>query len=183
LTRLRICRAAITCLVVCAAARPTGQTVGAVPVIVVETSRGSFSFETFPDEAPVTVAHIVALVRDHFYDGLRVHRAQPGFVVQFGDPQSRDPQKRDSWGRGSAAASGKPVGVAELSKKRLHKGGAVGMAHLGDPSKADSQIYITLAPRPDLDGRYAVLGEVIAGDDVPAQLQVGDVITRMFVAP
>jgi cyclophilin family peptidyl-prolyl cis-trans isomerase len=183
LTRTRICRAAIASLIVCAAAGAAGQTRGAIPVIVVETSRGSFSFETFPDEAPVTVAHIVALVREHFYDGLRVHRAQPGFVVQFGDPQTRDLQKRELWGRGSAAASGKPVGVAELSKKRLHKGGAVGLAHMGEPSQADSQIYITLAPRPDLDGRYAVFGQVIAGDDVPAQLQVGDAIIRMFVKP
>lgn len=55
------------------------------------------------------------------------------------------------------------------------------MAHMGDPAKADSQIYITLAPRPDLDGRYAVFAHVVEGEDVPARLQVGDEIRRVFV--
>ena len=153
------------------------------PVIVVETTRGTFSFETFPGEAPLTVAHIAALAAAHFYDGQRIHRAVPGFLVQFGDPRSRDLDKRDQWGRGPAAASGTPIGIAELSKKRLHQKGAVGMAHMGNPANADSQIYITLEPRPDLDGRYVVFGHVISGEEVPTQLRVGDTITRLFVAP
>jgi peptidyl-prolyl cis-trans isomerase B (cyclophilin B) len=151
------------------------------PIIFVETSKGSFSFQTFSNEAPRTVAHVVALVRRGFYDGLRVHRALPGFVVQFGDPQSRDLTKRELWGRGPSAASGHPIGVAEISPKLNHTNGAVGMAHMGEPAKADSQIYITLAERPDLDGRYVVFGQVVSGDDVPATLQVGDVIVRMYV--
>src|SRR6185295_11849199 len=107
------------------------------PIIVVETSKGSFTFETFPADAPLTVRHIVDLVQKRFYDGQRVHRALPGFVVQFGDPQSRDLEKRELWGRGRAAASGKPVGAAEITRKRTHKKGAVAMAHMGDPAKAD----------------------------------------------
>src|SRR5918994_2134566 len=100
------------------AGRATAQSSG--PVIVVETARGSFEFETFPNDAPLTVAHIVALVRDGFYDGQRVHRAVPGFVVQFGDPQTRDVEKRPLWGRGASAASGKAVGVAEITARRVH---------------------------------------------------------------
>jgi len=159
------------------------QEAGDRPVIVVDTSRGSFSFEVFPDDAPVTVAHILELARGRFYDGQRVHRAVPGFIVQFGDPQSRDPAKRDVWGRGAAAASGRPIGVAEITKKRIHKRGAVGIAHMGNPVEADSQIYVTLAPRPDLDGHYAVFGQVSAGEDVLVQLQVGDEIRRVYVRP
>ena len=60
------------------------------PVIVVETTKGAFEFETYPNDAPKTVAHIVDLVKRGFYDGQRVHRAIPGFVIQWGDPQSRD---------------------------------------------------------------------------------------------
>jgi cyclophilin family peptidyl-prolyl cis-trans isomerase len=157
------------------------QEAGDRPVVVVDTSRGSFSFEVFPADAPVTVAHILELVREGFYDGQRVHRALQGFVVQFGDPQSRDLAKRDVWGRGAAAASGRPIGVAEITRKRVHKRGAVGIAHMGDPNKGDSQIYITLAPRPDLDGRYAVFGQVIAGEDVTVRLEVGDEIRRVYV--
>jgi peptidyl-prolyl cis-trans isomerase B (cyclophilin B) len=153
----------------------------AAPAIQIETSRGTFVIETFPKEAPVTVAHVVALVRAGFYDGLRVHRALPGFLVQFGDPQSRDLNKQALWGRGAAAGSGTPVGVAEMSRKRLHRKGAVGLAHMGTPARADSQIYITLEPRPDLDGRYTVFGQVVSGEDLPALLQVGDVITKVSV--
>jgi cyclophilin family peptidyl-prolyl cis-trans isomerase len=151
------------------------------PLIVVETSKGTFAIETFPGEAPKTVAHIVALTRRGFYDGQRVHRALPGFLVQFGDPQTRDPAKRELWGRGAAASSGTPIGIGEITKKRLHQAGAVGVAHMGNPANADSQIYITLAPRKDLDGQYAVFGQVVEGEDVPARLLVGDEIRRVYV--
>jgi peptidyl-prolyl cis-trans isomerase B (cyclophilin B) len=153
------------------------------PIVFVETSRGNFSFETYPRDAPLTVAQIVSLAKSGFYDGQRVHRAVPGFVVQVGDPQTRDVNARPVWGRGPAAASGKPIGAAEISKRRLHVKGAVAMAHMGDPAKADSQWYVTLANRPDLDGQYAVFGQVITGEDVPDALQVGDVISRVYVKP
>jgi cyclophilin family peptidyl-prolyl cis-trans isomerase len=159
-------------------ARPSGQE-SVAPSVVVQTVRGTFTFETYPNEAPATVAHIVALIRRGFYDGQRVHRALPGFVVQFGDPQTRDLTARDLWGRGPRASSGTAVGIAEVSAKRLHKTGAVGLAHIGEPAKGDSQIYVTLAPRPDLDGQYTVFGQVVEGIDVPARLQVGDEITRV----
>ena len=118
------------------------------PVVVVETSAGAFAFETFPDEAPKTVAHILELVKAGFYDGQRFHRAIPGFVVQWGDPQTRNLEKSADWGRGDAA---------------------------------DSQIYVTLANRPDLNGRYTVFGRLIAGADVPDRIQKDDLITRMYV--
>jgi cyclophilin family peptidyl-prolyl cis-trans isomerase len=151
------------------------------PIIVVETSKGSFEIETFAEDAPKSVAHVIDLVKRGFYDGQRVHRALPGFLVQWGDPRSRDPAQESEWGRGSAASSGTPVGAAELPKKRSHTKGAVGLAHPGNPAQADSQLYVTLADRPELNGRYAVIGRVIAGDDVPARLERGDLILRMSV--
>jgi len=151
------------------------------PVIVVETTKGAFAFETYPNEAPKTVEHVVQLVRDSFYDGQRFHRALPGFIVQWGDPRSTDVNREADWGRGDAASSGKPIGAPEISKKRTHTKGAVGMAHPGDPAKADSQIYVTLSDRPDLDGRYTVFGHLIAGADVPSRLQRGDLILRVYV--
>jgi peptidyl-prolyl cis-trans isomerase B (cyclophilin B) len=151
------------------------------PIIVVETTRGTFEFETFPDDAPKTVAQVVALVKQGFYDGQRIHRALPGFLVQWGDRRSRDTALEADWGRGAGAASGTPVGVAEISKKHLHTEGAVAMAHPGVPAQADSQIYVTLAERRDLNGKYAVFGQVVAGADVPARLERGDLIRRVFV--
>jgi peptidyl-prolyl cis-trans isomerase B (cyclophilin B) len=183
---LRLWRVGMLCLLAAYATSVSGafeQAGGGASVVVVETTKGTFAFATFPNDAPATVEHVLALIRARFYDGQRVHRALPGFVVQFGDPQTRDLDKRELWGRGRAAASGKPVGAAEITRKRTHKKGAVAMAHMGDPAKADSQIYVTLEDRPDLDGRYAVFGQVIEGDDVPARLQVGDLISRIYVRP
>jgi cyclophilin family peptidyl-prolyl cis-trans isomerase len=167
--------AALACLPAVARAQVVG------PVIVVETTKGAFAFETYPTEAPKTVAHVLQLVRGGFYDGQRFHRALPGFVVQWGDPRTRDLNRQADWGRGDQASSGTPIGVSEISRKRLQTRGAVAVAHDGDPTKADSQIYVTLADRPDLNGKYTVFGHVVAGNDVPEKIQKGDLITRMYV--
>ncbi len=128
---------------------------GAAPVLVVETVKGTIEIETYPDEAPRTEEHIVALVQRRFYNGLRVHRVVPGFVVQFGDPQTRNMTRRATWG---SQGSGRPIGVSEVSPKRRHQLGAVAVAHPGDPSQADSQVYISFAPQPELDPDYTVFG-------------------------
>ncbi|MBS1817208.1 MAG: peptidylprolyl isomerase [Acidobacteria bacterium] len=153
----------------------------AVPVIVVETSQGSFAFETFPKEAPVSVEHIAALAKSGFYDGQRVHRAIPHFLVQFGDPQTKDPEKQAVWGKGADASSGHPIGVAEISLQRKNVAFAVGLAHMGEPAKADSQLYILLEPKPDLDGQYVVIGQVVEGREVLGRLSAGDSIRRVSV--
>ena len=160
------------------AAKPAAPVTPAT--LVVETSRGVFEIETFPDTAPKTVAHIVALVKKGFYNGLRVHRVGPGFVVQFGDPLSRDMAKRELWGTGD---SGKPIGVAEMSKQHTHdKKGMVAMAHAGDPrTTADSQFYVTLAPQPQLDSNYPVWGQITSGMDVVEKTQELDVIKKISV--
>ena len=75
------------------------------------------------------------------------------------------------------------VDAVQISPKRLHRAGAVGLAHLGAPANADSQLYIALAPRPDLDTRYVIVGQVIEGADVPARLQTDDEITRAYLRP
>jgi peptidyl-prolyl cis-trans isomerase B (cyclophilin B) len=168
-------------LLVVASRTPAVTQVRTAPRIVVETAVGTFAFETFPADAPKTVAHITALAKKGFYDGQRIHRAIPGFIIQFGDPQTRDASKREFWGRGAAASSGTPIGVAEITKRRAHEAGAVGVAHMGNPSKADSQIYVTLAPRRDLDGQYAVFGRVVEGVDVPGRLRAGDEIRRVYL--
>lgn len=151
---------------------------GAGPVIVVETEKGTFEFETYPNEAPKTVKHILGLVSKKFYNGQRVHRVVPGFVIQLGDPQSRDMTKKDQWGSGG---SGTPIGAAEMTKIRTHVRGAVAMAYARDARSADSQFYVTLAPQPSLDGKYAVFGKIISGMDVVQKIAVGDRIVRVTV--
>ena len=151
---------------------------GAGPsIVVVETEKGTFEFETYPNEAPKTVAHIIGMINKRFYNGQRVHRVVPGFVMQFGDQQTRDMTKEKMWGR----IEGPPVGAAEFSKLRTHVKGAVGMAHNGDAAKADTQFYVTLSDQHALDNRYVVFGKVISGMDVVQKLQYADRIVRVTV--
>jgi cyclophilin family peptidyl-prolyl cis-trans isomerase len=151
------------------------------PVMVIETVKGPIEIQLFPTEAPKTVEHLTALAKRNFYNGLRVHRVEPGYVVQFGDPQTRDMTKRDRWGTGG---SGKAIGALEASPKHKHVVGAVAMARPGGmPTQADSQMYIMLGAAPRLDGDYTVFGQVISGMDVVRKLAVTDVIRRITVKP
>lgn len=159
-----------------AAARQTSP--GAGPVIVLDTIKGNIELETYPEEAPKTVAQIVALVKRNFYNGLRFHRAELN-LIQVGDPTTRNMAMRDWWGR---ASSGKPIGVSEITKKRRNVRGAVAMAYPGTDAKgADSQFYILTKPHPDFDGKYTVFGKVIKGMEVVDKIQVADILRRAFV--
>lgn len=152
---------------------------GAGPVVVLETVKGTIEFETYPEEAPKTVERILALVRKGFYNGQRFHRAEPRFLVQIGDPTSRNMVMRDWWGR---AGSGKPIGVAEITKKRTHVRGAVAMAYPGtDPRAADSQFYIVLRARPELNAKYTVFGRVIKGIEVVDKIAWSDILKKAYV--
>lgn len=149
------------------------------PVLVFETEKGTFEIETYPSQAPKTVQHIVGLVQKRFYNGQRVHRVVPRFVVQLGDPQSRDMAKKAQWGTGG---SGTPIGVAEFSKVLKHGIGMVSMAHAGDPARADSQFFIVIGPASHLDGKHQIWGKIVGdGMSVVNKLQVGDRIIRATV--
>jgi cyclophilin family peptidyl-prolyl cis-trans isomerase len=152
---------------------------GAGPIIVLETAKGTIEFETYPEEAPKTVAQIIGLVKKNFYNGQRFHRAEPNFVIQVGDPVSRDFSRQTWWGRQS---SGKPIGVAEITKKRRLVLGAVAMGYPGtDKAAADSQFFILRRAAPELDGKYTVFGKVLTGQDVVAKIQRGDVLKRAYL--
>lgn len=144
----------------------------ALPVIALDTARGSIEIEVWPGEAPKSVAHILELVRKGFYRGLRFHRVEAS-LVQVGDPKSRDVSWREWWGR---EGSGNPVGVAEISKTRKHVRGTVGLANIGNAAWSDSQFYIMKAAGPSLDGKYTVIGRVTKGMEVVDRLQVADIL-------
>ena len=150
------------------------------PVIVVETERGTFEFETYPKEAPKTVAQIVALVKRNFYNGQRIHRVEPGFVIQWGDPNTRDFTRKSLWGTGG---SGKPIGVLETSPLHTHKVGAVAMARSSDPGSSDSQMYVVLGTEraASLDGKYTVFGQVTSGMSVVNSTKLHDLIKRVTI--
>ena len=148
------------------------------PVLVFETEKGTFEISTYQSLAPKTVAHIVGLVNKRFYNGLRVHRVVGNFVVQLGDPFTRDMTKKDAWGTGG---SGSPIGVAEFGKGLKHAVGVVSMAHAGDTKRADSQFFIVIGPASHLDGLHQIWGRISSGMDVVNKLAVPDRIIRATV--
>lgn len=173
-------RLLIALLVAAAWSVPAAQqpSPGAGAIVVLETEKGVIEFETYPEEAPKTVAQIVGLVKRNFYNGQRFHRAEMG-LIQIGDPQSKNVLMKDWWGRGG---SDKAVGVAEITKKRRHVRGAVGLAYAGsDPRNGTSQFYITTRAHPQLDAKYAVFGKVIKGMEVVDKIKVGDLLKKASI--
>ena len=158
-----------------AAAPPQTPAAAPPPVVLVETAKGNFEIQFFPEDAPKSVEHILTLVKRSFYRGQRVHRVIAA-AVQFGDIQSRDMSKIDYWGNGG---SGSPIGVAEINRKRPHTRGAVSLAHSGNPAAADSQIFIVKVTTPEFNGKYAVIGRVIKGMDAVDRLEKTDILKNV----
>lgn len=157
-------------------ARAQQKSPGAGKILVLETAKGTIEIELYPEEAPKTVARVEQLVNKNFYNGQRFHRTEPGFLIQIGDPVSRDMSRESWWGR---QGSGTAIGVSEITKKRRNIAGAVAMAHPGsDPATADSQFYILRRAAPDLDGKFTVFGHVLKGMDAVAKIQRGDILKR-----
>jgi cyclophilin family peptidyl-prolyl cis-trans isomerase len=139
------------------------------PRAVIELAKGGrIVFKFFPDAAPKTVANFIKLADAGFYNGLSFHRVVPGFVVQGGDPA----------GNGSG---GPGYTIKAEFNDHLHLRGTVAMARASDPDSAGSQFYICLAPQPSLDHQYTVFGQVVEGDALLDQIQVGDKMKKVFI--
>lgn len=137
-------------------------------VLVLDTSRGMIAIDLRNLRAPITTAAVEALVQQKFYDGLTFHRVEPKFVIQTGDPSG-----------GSSPSTGKPTIQLEINADLSNVRGAVGMARPEkNPNGADSQFYILLSPRPSLNDRYAVFGNVLKGMEVADKIERGDTIRR-----
>jgi cyclophilin family peptidyl-prolyl cis-trans isomerase len=171
-------RLLVLALLISVATLPAGaqQKGGAAePHLIIETAKGRIDVRLFPADAPRSVEHVLALVKRNFYRGLRIHRVTPS-LAQFGDPLTRDLSRKGYWGSGG---SGKPIGVAELSKRLTHRRGTVALAHGGSPTMADSQLYILKTASPGLDGKHTIIGEVVSGMAVVDKLVVPDLIKQV----
>lgn len=155
---------------------PDGQD-GANVDAVIKTDKGDIVLEFYPDAAPVTVASFLHLARTGFYNGTRFHRVVPGFVIQGGDPKSKDPNASD-------VGTGGPGYYLPLEPSgRKHETGTLAMARSQDPNSGGSQFYICLAPQPSLDGQYTVFGRVISGQEVVNSITQGDVMREVTILP
>ena len=124
---------------------------------IIETKFGNITLKFFPDVAPGHVKNFIDLAKKGFYDGTTFHRVIPGFMIQGGDPNSKDPNKK-AHGTGGPGYTIK----AEFNDKH-HKRGILSMARSGHPDSAGSQFFITVADAGFLDKQYTVFGEVESG--------------------
>ncbi len=147
------------------------------PNAVIAFEKGDVTLEFWPGDAPNHVKNFLDLVRKGFYDGQRVHRVEPGFVVQFGDPQSKTlPMTDPRIGTGGPGYTIK----GEFNKRPFDRG-VLGMARTQDPDSAGSQIYIMLGPAHFLNNQYTAFGRVTKGMDVVDKIKVGDRIKSIKV--
>src|SRR5437588_7153100 len=139
-------------------------------VAVIKTSEGEMIAEFWPDVAPNTVENFKKLAKKGFYDGTAFHRIVKGFMIQGGDPLTKDASKAAQWGTGDPGYK-----INAEFNDRPHVRGVISMARGGDPNSAGSQFFICLGDAPFLNGKYTAFGKLIKGDDVLGKL--GDVET------
>jgi len=130
-------------------------------VAVIKTSEGEMVAEFWPDVAPKTVENFKKLAKSGFYDGTAFHRVIKGFMIQGGDPLTKDESKQARWGTGEP---GYKID-AEFNKKSNERG-VLSMARSQDPNSAGSQFFICHGAPKFLDGQYTAFGKLIKGDDV-----------------
>jgi peptidyl-prolyl cis-trans isomerase B (cyclophilin B) len=127
---------------------------------VIETKFGNIELRFFPDVAPNHVNNFIELAKKGFYDGTTFHRVIPGFMIQGGDPNSKNPDKS----RHGMGGPGHTV-KAEFNNKP-HKRGTLSMARSANPDSAGSQFFICVADASFLDRQYTAFGEVVSGMEV-----------------
>lgn len=144
------------------------QPVNTNEVAVIKTSYGEMVIEFWPDVAPKTVENFKKLAREGFYNKTAFHRIIKGFMIQGGDPLTKDIANEARFGTGDPGYKIK----AEFNN-RSHQRGVISMARSADPDSAGSQFFICLGDASQLDGKYTAFGKLIKGDDVLGKL--GDV--------
>ena len=131
------------------------------PHAILKTKFGEMEIVLFPELAPKHVESFVKLTKSSFFNGTIFHRVIPGFMIQGGDPLTKDPSKRDQYGTGGPGYT-----VPAEFNKVAHERGILSAARTADQNSAGSQFFIMVDKAPHLDGQYTVFGEVIKGMDV-----------------
>ena len=142
--------------------------------VTIATSRGTIVADLFDDEVPGTVQNFLKLVRDGFYDGTRFHRVIANFMIQGGDPLSKDPTNR----RVGTGGPGYTIKCETHRNTHRHVAGTLSMAHAGKDT-GGSQFFICHGPQPHLDGVHTVFGQVTSGLDVMTAIRANDEITSI----
>lgn len=141
------------------------------------TDKGSITVELYDEEAPGTVANFEKLANSEFYDGTRFHRVIGDFMIQGGDPLSKDPANR----RAGTGGPGYTIKCETHRNTHKHVAGTLSMAHAGKDT-GGSQFFICHSPQRHLDGVHTVFGQVTEGMDVVNKIKQGDVVTSIRVS-
>jgi len=143
----------------------------------IETEKGTIIAEMFEKDAPGTVGNFEKLANSEFYDGTRFHRVINNFVIQGGDPLSKDPNHP----RVGTGGPGYTIKCETDTSKHKHSAGSLSMAHAGK-NTGGSQFFIAHSPQGHLDGVHTVFGQVTSGMDIVNKIKQGDVITSIRVS-
>src|SRR5947199_3859345 len=130
-------------------------------IAVIKTTAGEMQVELWADVAPKTVENFKTLAQKGFYDGTAFHRIVKGFMIQGGDPLTKNPNEESSWGTGDPGYKIK----AEFNS-RPHQRGVISMARSQDPDSAGSQFFICLGDAAFLDRNYTAFGRLVKGDEI-----------------
>jgi len=128
---------------------------------IIKTKFGEMEIKFFPELAPKHVENFISLAKSGFYDKTIFHRVIPGFMIQGGDPNTKDPNRKSEYGMG-----GPPHKVKAEFNEKSHKRGIVSMARSNHPDSAGSQFFIVVKDSTFLDRQYTAFGEVTKGMDV-----------------
>ena len=131
------------------------------PRAILKTKFGEMEIVLFPDLAPKHVESFVKLAKSGFFNGTIFHRVIPGFMIQGGDPLTKDPSNRSKYGTGGPGYTL----PAEFSRVP-HEKGILSAARTADPNSAGSQFFIMVDKAPHLDGQYTIFGEVVKGVEI-----------------
>ena len=131
------------------------------PHVLVKTKFGEMEIVLFPDLAPKHVESFLKLAKSGFYNGTIFHRIIPGFMIQGGDPLTKDPSNRSRYGTG-----GPDYNLPAEFNRVAHEKGILSAARTADPNSAGSQFFIMADKAPHLDGQYTVFGEIVKGLEV-----------------
>ncbi|HEX5817755.1 MAG TPA: peptidylprolyl isomerase, partial [Gemmatimonadales bacterium] len=142
----------------------------------IETTKGTIVLDLFDEEAPETVKNFEKLANSEFYDGTRFHRVISNFMIQGGDPLSKDPNDR----RAGTGGPGYKIKCETHRNTHKHVAGTLSMAHAGKDT-GGSQFFICHSPQPHLDRVHTVFGQVTTGMDVVNAIKQGDEVTSIRV--
>jgi peptidylprolyl isomerase len=161
----------------------TKKEVGTNPVVVMETNKGNIEVELFLDKMPETAGNFKKLVEEGFYNGVRFHRVIDSFMIQGGDPLSKDESKRALWGTGGPGYAIEDEFVEGLSNIR----GTISMANSG-PNTGGSQFFINTVDnigldfdKPPFTSKHPVFGKVVDGMDVVLSIEKDDVMNKLYI--